>query len=414
MRVKQYSALLVALVWMAALPVSAQDLGNQGGSALPGARPRNPGQPQQTGIEMRRNMYLEGQITLEDGSPPGTPVVIEMYCNGQTRPVGYSNLKGHFSFRPAENSREVVGDASRSGVPGGPDGGPTGTLSNDGFDDPLNINFGSLGGTTTHGSGTIDMTNCEVRVALPGYRSARLALGRRAIGDSDLGTFVLRAIDKSAGTSVSVTSLRLPDKAHKMFEKALKEMGKKEPNIAKAAEELEKTVAKFPKFAAAWSMLGDLRMQTRDREGARQAFGKAIDADPSYLTPYLPLIRMELTEKHWKRAAKLAEKCRRLNPYLGEAAYYHAVAAFNLGDVGTVEKALDAFEASEDARRFPQGFRMAAFLHAKKGDYPKAASAMRMFLEASPKSQHAGGIHRKLKEWEQMGVIARLPAKSAQ
>ncbi len=401
---------LIILAGLSTLPVSAQDLGSLGGSTLPGARPRNPGQPQQTGIEMRRNMYLEGTVTLEDGTPPGAPVVIEMYCNGQTRPVGYSNLKGHFSFRPAENSREVIGDASRGGVPGGPDGGPTGTLANDGFDDPLNINFGSLGGTTTHGSGTIDLTGCDLRASLPGYRSSRVALGRRSIGDSDLGTLVLRALDKSAGTSVSVTSLQLPDKAHKMFEKALKEIGKKEPDIGKAAEELEKTVAKFPKFAAAWSMLGDLRLRTRDREGARRAFGKALDADPSYLTPYLPLIRMELTEKNWKRAAKLAEKCRRLNPYLGEAAYYHAVAGFNLGDVGTVEKALDAFQASADAGRFPQGFRMAAFLHARKGDYPKAAAAMRAFLAAAPKSQHAAEIHGKLREWEEMGVIARLPA----
>ena len=409
MRIETYRVLLAALAGFAVLPVFAQQLGSQGGTALPGARGNNPGQPQQTGIEMRRNMYLEGRITLDDGSPPGAPVAIEMYCNGQTRPVGYSNLKGHFSFRPAENSREVVGDASRSGVPGGPDGGPTGTLANDGFDDPLNINFGSLGGTTTHGSGTIDLTGCELRAELPGYRPSRLPLGRRSIGDSDLGTIVLRAGNKSAGTSVSVTSLQLPGKAHKMLEKALKEMGNKEPDIGKAVEELEKTVEKFPKFAAAWSMLGDLRVRTRDREGARQAFGEAIEADPAYLTPYLPLIRMELTEKNWKRAAKLALKCRRLNPYLGEAAYYHAVAGFNLGDVATVASALDAFQASENAGRFPQGFRMAAFMHAKKGDYPKAAAAMRRFLESSPKSPHAGEIHRKLKEWKEMGVIARLP-----
>ena len=86
------------------------------------------------------------------------------------------------------------------------------------------------------------------------------------------------------------------------------------------------------------------------------------------------------------------------------------MAGFNLGEVSTVEKALDAFQASEDAGRFPQGFRMAAFLHARKGDHPKAATAMRRFLEAAPQFQHAGEIHRKLKEWEEMGVIARLPA----
>ena len=249
-------ALLLVLAGLSTLPASAQGIGGQGGTPLPGARPRNPGQPQQTGIEMRRNMYLEGQVTLEDGSSPGAPVVIQMYCNGQTRPVGYSNLKGYFSFRPAENSREATGDASRSGVPGGPEGGPTGTLANDGFDDPLNIAFGGLGGTTTHGSGTIDLTGCEVRAELTGYRPSRLPLGRRSIGDSDLGTFVLRSINKAAGNSVRVTSLQLPDKGHKMFEKVLKEMGKKEPNVEKAVGELEKTVDKFPKFAAAWSMLG--------------------------------------------------------------------------------------------------------------------------------------------------------------
>ena len=99
-----------------------------------------------------------------------------------------------------------------------------------------------------------------------------------------------------------------------------------------------------------------------------------------------------------------------MNPYLGEAGYYHAVASFNLGDPASAENALEALQASEDAGRFPQGFRMAAFLYAQKGDYPKAAIAMRKFLEAAPESQHAAEIHRKLREWGQMGVIARLPS----
>ena len=410
MPLPQRAALLFVSTMLPALSVSGQDIGNYGNSPLPGARPRTPGQPQQTGIEMRRNMYLEGRVTLEDGTPPGAPVVIEMYCNGQNRPVGYSNLKGYFSFRPAENSAEVTGDASRSGVPGGPDGGPTGTLANDGFDDPLNISFGGLGGTTTHGSGAIDLTGCEVRASLPGFRASRLALGRRSISDSDLGTFILHAVDKSGGNSVSATSLRLPDKAHRMFEKAVREASKKKPDLDKAQGELENAVAKFPRFAAAWSLLGDLRLRTGDRRSARQAFGKAIAADPRYIPPYLPLIRLELAERNWGRAAQLAGKCRRLNPYLGEAGYYHAVASFNLGDAESAEKALEAFQASEDAGRFPQGFRMAAFLHARKGDYPKAASAMRAFLAYAPHSRHAEEVLGKLKEWEEMGVIVRRPA----
>ena len=361
----------------------------------------------QAGVEMQRNMYLKGRVVLQDGTSPGAVVTISMRCNGKNRPVAYSNLRGYFSFRPAEQSREATGDASVGGVPGVSEGGPSGRLSNDGFDDSLNIVFGGLGGTVYQRTGSIDFGNCEIRAGLTGYYVSKVFLGRRSIGDLNLGDIVLRPSNKSSEKFVSVTSLQLPNKAHKMFEKILQQLAQEDLDVDKITKELDRVVAKFPNFAVAWSTLGDLRMSAHDLNGARNAFEKAITADSHYLKPYIPLIRIELSERKWKRAAQLAQRCRRSNPYLGEFGYYHAIASFNLGDMTAAANALEAFQSSEDAHRFPDGLRMSSFFHVQKGDYPKAAAAMRLFLKASPNSPHAKETQRKLNEWEDMGMVAR-------
>lgn len=145
-----------------------------------------------------QNAYFSGQITLEDGTSPQEPVSVEMVCNGQSRQVAYSNLKGHYGFRLGDRSGEVTGDASLSGVPGGPQGGPGATLANDGFDSAnLDREFGGLSGRTAHRPGMVDLSGCDIVAVLGGYSSSRIYLGRRsATGESNLGTIVLRRLKK--------------------------------------------------------------------------------------------------------------------------------------------------------------------------------------------------------------------------
>src|SRR5690348_11498105 len=92
---------VVALLSFAALPGFAQT-GNSGGSGGTGggrtpststgttSAPRsNPNPPQE-----RQVYFVEGRVTLADGSPPPEPVPIERVCNGNAKREAYTDSKG--------------------------------------------------------------------------------------------------------------------------------------------------------------------------------------------------------------------------------------------------------------------------------------------------------------------------------
>ena len=307
-----------------------------------------------------------------------------MVCNGRKRQIAYTNLKGEFSFQLGERSGEVTGDTSLSGVPGGSQGGLVGTLVNDGFDAAsTDRGFGGLSGRTAHRPGIVDLSRCDLFTRLSGYTSSRLYLGRRsAVGESNLGSIILRRLHQTDGTSVSVTTLTVPKKARKFFDKAVKEVRKGNSDQLKVIGPLEKAVQEYPEYANAWSMLGDLRMNAGDTAGARRSFEKSIKADDRYLKPYLPLIWLNLSQNNWKQAARLSETLIRLNPYLTEARFYHAFSYFNLKDLNTAEQSLLAMHSTDDASRFPQTHRLQAFIYLQRCDFPKAANEMRAFVAA--------------------------------
>ncbi len=346
-------------------------------------------------------------MTLDDGGAPPQPVVVELVCNGRARPIAHTDLKGGFGFRLGDRSAEVMGDASVSGVPGGPQGGPLATLANDGFDSaPLDRGFGGLSGRTAHRPGMVDLTGCELVARLPGYSSSRLYLGRRsAVGDSNLGTIVLSRLRQIDGSAVSSTSLAAPPKARRFFEKGLQEARTGKSGPRRAIGPLERAVQEYPAYANAWAMLGELRAQTGDLQGAREALERAIEADERYLRPYPPLIQLHLSRNNWEDAARLADTLARLNPYLTEARFYHAYAAFNLRDLEAAERSLIAMQTAEDAGRFPQRHRMLAFIHLQRRDFPQAAEEMRAFVKAAPQDPQAQAIAKKLQEWESLGVV---------
>ncbi len=55
-------------------------------------------------LPAQAQIVLSGQVTLDDGTPPPEPVLIERVCNGVTRPEGYTGSKGRFSIRLGQNT----------------------------------------------------------------------------------------------------------------------------------------------------------------------------------------------------------------------------------------------------------------------------------------------------------------------
>src|SRR5690242_16510024 len=61
--------------------------------------------------EMQRPIFISGKVTLDDGTPPPTDVVIERVCNGNPRAEAYTDSKGRFSFQLGQN-QGMIQDAS--------------------------------------------------------------------------------------------------------------------------------------------------------------------------------------------------------------------------------------------------------------------------------------------------------------
>jgi len=171
--------------------------------------------------------------------------------------------------------------------------------------------------------------------------------------------------------------------------------------------ELEKALAEYDEYAAAWYLMGRLRVSLDDVEGARQAFEKAIASDAKYLNPYQPLVRMAIQQGRWDDAVQLSSQVLRLNPHVTEAHYFQGVANFNMGRMEAAQKSVEAVQSSNDSKQFPESLRLLGMIQAKQGKFDVAATSFRSFLTSQPASPAAPAIRQQLREWEELGVIQK-------
>lgn len=360
-------------------------------------------QNQMDQLQMNRPIFLSGSVRLANGTPPPEPVVIERICGGQTRPEGYSDSKGRFSFQVGADQSAAMMDASYNGS-----FDPSGR-NNGGFGSP------AMGGGGFGGSGMeMDLTGCELRASLPGFRSDSIMLTRRRpLDDPDVGTIVLHPLDGFQGSAISATTLTAPKKAKSAYEKGLREMRKSDPKFDKAASQFETAVELHPEFASAWTMLAEARMRMEDLDGAEEALTKSIESDPAYIRPYEPLVQIALQKKDWPRVQELADATLRLHPGHTQIRYYKAVAAFNLGNMDEAEKTAREIAAGADAASFPPAHQMMGIIYTEKGSFPQAAASFRQYLQLAPAAPSSDQIRKQLHEWEVLGVIKPLAPTEA-
>ena len=123
----------------------------------------------------------------------------------------------------------------------------------------------------------------------------------------------------SAGPPVSVADLKAPEKARKEKEKGSESLAKKD--FKRALAHLQNAVEIYPQYASAWNDLGIARTRLNDLAGAREAWQKAMSADPKFVSPYLNLARILIAEKKAADAEKLLSTALAGNPSNSEGRY---------------------------------------------------------------------------------------------
>lgn len=348
---------------------------------------RFPSDQQQSPFEMQRPIFLSGKVMTTDGGPPPDPATIELVCNGQPRPFGYSDSKGRFSINLSQPNN-VLPDASVGF-------GGTGSGL-----DSMNQSMPGSRGNANRGISEQQLMGCELRATLPGYRSDIVNLaGRRLLDNPDVGTILMKRLGKVEGYTVSLTSAEAPKNARKAYEKALDQA--KKQKYADAEVNLRTAVGAYDRYAVAWFELGRVLEAQNKSEEARGAFEKAITADSKYVNPHLHLMQSDAVAQNWEALEKSSGAILKLNPFdYPQAWFYNSVANLQMNKLDVAEKSAREALKLDELHQFPKISHVLGIILAQQQQYPEALDQLKGYLTLAPNARDADAVRKQVTELE--------------
>jgi tetratricopeptide (TPR) repeat protein len=399
-------ALAGLLASLAVCPARAQQGGtppasqppSQPGAAGGGNRtsgPANAGRSQQP--EARMPLYVEGRVLGEDGQPVAETIPLKLSCGMRTLQVIRADIRGYFQFALGMGARANADFSAAEEAP----------LSS------ISTGINVPGGYSGFGTGD-SLTGCELSVSVPGYLPVmRTITDVASLGIIDVGVLQLRRTATAAGAAVSATSLLAPSNARKEYEQGMKDL--RSNRMAQATQHLEKAVAAYDKYAAAWNELGRLYAADRQLAKARQSYEKAIAADPKFAPSYVGVASVVLQDQDYEGTLEYVGKAAELEPdiLMGPAGYIQAVANLRLN---RLDAAIQGAVAAEKAPHFniPQLHAVLADIYMRKQDASSAAAHIRAYLKEAPQGHFAPQLKKNLEDLEKSAANAGSRLDSAE
>ena len=218
--------------------------------------------------------------------------------------------------------------------------------------------------------------DCLVDIRLSGYQLTRVTLHEGLV-------VVLKRGGTGEGSEVSLSSLSAPKDAKAAYAKGVDAASKQK--WAKAQPYLEQAVQLYPEYAAAWTELGDVRKAQSNSQGAREAYERALKADPKYTRGYLQAARLALDEGRFEDGLKLSESAIALSPTeFPEAYFYNAVANFNLKRLDAAQKSAEKTIELDPNHRLPRAEQLLGYILAAKGQKAAALEHLHNYIRLSP------------------------------
>lgn len=344
---------------------------------------------------VQQPVFYAGKVMLDTGIAPPSPAAIVRICNGISRRETLTAPDGSFSFMLGDRYSEVIPDAS---------------------DDTRNFSADSQFSrgmvVTPAGQGTLQnvVTDCEIHADLGGYTSSSIHLDP-SLNNANIGIIMLHSRTKRAEGMVTVASLAVPGKARHEFEKGSEELEK--GKLPEAEKSLQKAIDDYPKFAEAWTRMGDLEQRRKNTAAAEKDYQQAIDADSYLPLPYLRLAYLDAVASHWNEARQFTEKVISLDPTdFMMAYYYNAVAEFNLNHVAKAETSALHAEKMDSAHSEPRIELLLASIYVSKESYATAAEHYRAFLKMVPDGPISDRVKNDLAKVDQLAQ-SKPPASPA-
>lgn len=387
------------LVLLIVLPSAAQKTGSgsqapkpQPGGTGSAGQPTGPSQP--SNPRMQTPLYIKGRVIMNSGEPVPEPVSVGLNCGMRLLQAIHTDAKGYFEF--------VLGAGPQSNIDMS---ASNDTMGRDSGNANLSGGFGGMGGFGGFGGDPGNrVLGCELQVSVTGYEPLT-----KTITDSgdvtgiEAGTLQLRRLAGVEGSSISVTSMQVPNNARKEFDKATSDV--RSNHVASATQHLEKALSIDDKYAAAWNQLGLIYTSGHQTDEASKAFAKAIESDPKYIPPYMGLAALQLQDGHYDDAFETAGKALALDPRIGLASFIQAAASLRLNRLDDAEKSGRNAEQGPH-QNFPQVHVVLAQIFAEKHDDANAAAEMRAYLKEAPQGNFAAEIKKTLDDIDRSTATA--------
>jgi tetratricopeptide (TPR) repeat protein len=210
----------------------------------------------------------------------------------------------------------------------------------------------------------------------------------------------MRRMGQSPGTTVSATTLAAPKDARKAFEKGV-DLAKKK-KLPEAQADLEKAVGLYPRYAIAWSELGQVQAAQGQLEAARNSFNQSIAADPKFVVPYVEISALEYRARRWQELADTSEKVVSLDPFhYPQTVFLNAVANYNLHNIDRAEESARRAQKLDVNHQIPQISHVLGVILAERHNYAAAAAEMRDYLKFAPQASDADDVRSQIAQLEQ-------------
>jgi tetratricopeptide (TPR) repeat protein len=185
-------------------------------------------------------------------------------------------------------------------------------------------------------------------------------------------------------STVDIADLDAPSKAKREDEDGCAALRKRKTMEAEA--HLRKAVKQWPKYLAAWVVLGQVLEVQQKIDEAYGACSQPLTTDSNYLPAYLCLADISARSESWNKVLQLSTRALEIDPTDDAVAYhYNAAANFYLHKLPEAEKsALRAIEIDK-GNADPRVHFLLGQIYQAKGDRENEAAQLREYLKyASP------------------------------
>jgi len=327
---------------------------------------------------------------MQDGSRVPYDALVERVCDGRVRQQVHVTSGGDFSMQLGSNADSFLDASGDSSFP-----------------------RGSAIAQSTMGIPRRDLINCELRASVPGFSSSVVNLvDIDARGTVDVGSILVRPRFKTESITLSALPYQAPKDARRAYEAGFK--AAKSGNLVDARKHFEKAVELYPAFAIAWFQLGTILRKQQQRDSARAAFTRAMNADTGFLPSYLSLSEMAFEAQDWTEVVNLTKHLsdsyplKHLDGYIldldsldyAAVYFYNSFANYKLNRIEDAEKSGLKAEHLDLRNHFPQLHLLLAEISARKNNYASAVAELRTYLGSEPQAKDAPEIRKRLAEFE--------------